>query len=291
MVEYSERLIEFVRYNYEAKYGTLDGFDMYFDLYLRMPSFKANENFHERFGVLNESNNPYGIDNECEFMDRVQKDNVFDYQSYLTPTGELIPQIHWIMRSVAQYYQMQVFDALKIDQHDPNIAINALGKGTPGRIIKMWSGNDPEDTTELLSARWNKEPALSVFPNDGSTTGGEKVTTPIVKEVDITAVCSHHFLPFSSLFEGAKAIITYIPKDRLIGISKLQRFANWCAKRGWLQEDLTYYIGTTIKRISGSEDVKVELIGLKHGCEAFRGASSKDGKLTTSYKSGIFADK
>ena len=153
MIEYSERLIEFVRYNYGAKYGTLDGFDKYFDLYLRMPSFKANENFHERFGVLNESNNPYGIDNECEFMDRVQKDNVFDYQSYLTPTGELIPQIHWIMRSVAQYYQMQVFDALKIDQHDPNIAINALGKGTPGRIIKMWSGNDPEDTTELLSAR------------------------------------------------------------------------------------------------------------------------------------------
>ena len=194
------------------------------------------------------------------------------------------------MRSLTQYYITKAFEAMKIDLEDPNIAVNALGKGTPGRIAKMWCGNDPEDTTELLSGRWNKEPALSVFPNDGSQTG-EIVDYPISKQVDVVAVCSHHFLPFSSLEPNARVTITYIPKNNLIGISKLQRFADWCASRGWLQEDLCSYIGKTIKRISGSEDVMVEMIGLVHGCEKFRGASAKNGNLTTVYKSGVFKEK
>ena len=194
-----------------------------------------------------------------------------------------------VLLDVQVTFLLEAFDAMKVDQKDPNIAINALGKGTPGRIAKMWCGNDPEDTTELLSGRWNKEPALSVFPNDGSTTGGEIVNYPVIKQVDVTAVCSHHFLPFSTLYNNQASVkITYIPKDKLIGISKLQRFTNWAARRGWLQEDLCSYLGTTIKRISGSEDVMVEMIELVHGCERFRGSNSHQGNLTTVYKSGVF---
>ena len=200
-------------------------------------------------------------------------------------------EIHWIARELTHFYLLKAFDAMKIDQEDPNIKINALGKGTPGRIAKMWMGDNPEDTTELLSGRWNKEPALSVFPNDGSTTGGEIVDYPVSKQVDIVAVCSHHFLPFSSFEPNARVTITYIPKKHLIGISKLQRFADWCASRGWLQEDLCSYIGTTIKRISGSEDVMVEMIGIVHACERMRGANSRDGNLTTVYRSGVFKQK
>lgn len=263
--------LNFVKDSYNKKFGTLETFDENFDLYLKLPVFKASENIHEKLTNYNVSTEEL-IDQECEFV----KGN------------SIKPEIHWIARELTHYYLMEAFDAMKIDQNDPNIAINALGKGTPGRIAKMWMGNDPEDTSELLSGRWNKEPALSVFPNDGSTTGGEKIDYPISKQVDVVAVCSHHFLPFSSLEPNARVTITYIPTKCLIGISKLQRFADWCASRGWLQEDLCSYIGTTIKRISGSQDVMVEMVGLVHGCEKFRGANAKNGNLTTTYKSGIF---
>lgn len=282
-----QELLAFIKDNYKKKYGSLDTFEENYKLYLSIPSFKASENFHEVFAVFKDKKHVSDVESEYIEKKDSPKDKIH-YENYLNCEKELKPEIHWIMRSVAQFYMIKVFDALKIDQKDPNIAINALGKGTPGRIVKMWSGANPEDTSELLSGRWNKEPALSVFPNDGSTTGGEIINAPIIKEVDVVAVCSHHFLPFSTLEPNAKAIITYIPKKHLIGISKLQRFTKWASARGWLQEDLTSYLGETIKRISGSEDVKIELVNLVHGCEKFRGAYSKNGNLTTYYKSGIF---
>lgn len=270
----TEEALEFIKNSYRAKFGSLDDFEQNFNLYLELPIFKASENIHEKLTNY-----------------KVDKEELLDAEEEFVKGNSIKPEIHWIMRELTHYYLMQAFDAMKIDQTDPNIAINALGKGTPGRIAKMWCGNDPEDTTELLSGRWNKEPALSVFPNDGSTTGGEVVEDVITKQVDVVAVCSHHFLPFSSLEPNARVTISYIPKKNLIGISKLQRFADWCSSRGWLQEDLCSYIGTTIKRISGSEDVMVEMVGLVHACERMRGANSREGNLTTVYRSGVFKQK
>lgn len=262
-----------VKQTYIEKFGSSKDFNKNLKLALNLPNFKASENFHEILTDYNKNQEEL-IDNESEYL----------------LGSSLNPKVHWILRMLATYQMHQAFHCMKIDQTDPNVNINALGKGTPGRIVKMWMGNDPEDTSELLSGRWNKEPALSVFPNDGSTTGGEKVTYPVTKQVDVVAVCSHHFLPFSSLEPNARVKITYIPKDHLIGISKLQRFTNWASKRGWLQEDLCSYIGTTIKRISDSDDVMVEMYELVHGCEKFRGSASKNGNLTTVYKSGVFKE-
>ena len=187
------------------------------------------------------------------------------------------------MRSATQYYLIKAFEAMRIDLNDPNIAENALGKGTPGRIAKMWCGNDPEDTTELGSGRWNKEPYISTFPNTGNV-------GVVYKEVDLISNCSHHFLPFSSL-DGGKVIIAYKPDKYVLGISKLQRFVNWASRRFWLQEDLTNYIGKTIQRIADTKDVYVKLEGIVHGCEKFRGANAKNGSLTTEFKAGYFLNE
>lgn len=262
----TEEALVFVKDMYSKKFGSLDTFDENFALYQRLPTFKACENIHEKL-----------TDYTKETKDLLDKENEF------VEDKSIKPEIHWIMRSLTQYYLTKAFEAMKIDMEDPNIAVNALGKGTPGRIAKMWCGNDAEDTTELLSGRWNKEPALSVFPNNG-------LTDVVEKQVDVVSVCSHHFLPFST-FDGGKCIIKYIPKERVLGISKLQRFVNWASRRGWLQEDLTNYIGRTIKRIAKTADVYVKLEGLVHGCEKFRGANSHDGCLTTEYKSGVFLKK
>ena len=257
-----EALIEFVKRNYIGKFEEKT-FEENLRLYSTLPTFKANENIHEV--VKDNLHYPELIDAENEFING----------------DSLKPEVHWIMRSIVQFHLLKAFDAMKIDLTDPNIAINALGKGTPGRIAKMWCGNDPEDTTELGSGRWNKEPALSLFPNES---GNRDIIT---KQVDVVASCSHHFLPFSS-FDGGKVTISYIPKNHILGISKLQRFVTWCARRFWLQEDLTAYIGKTIQRIAQTKDVWVKMEGLVHGCEKFRGANAKDGSLNTEFKDGFF---
>ncbi len=255
--------IDFIKERYLKKFGTLDSFEANYKAYQDLPTFKANQNIHE---ILTNYNDREDLNDQ---------ENVF-----VNSDQELKPEIHWIMRMETQYYLTEAFKAMKIDLKDPNIAEQALGKGTPGRIAKMWVGADPEDVTELGSGRWNKEPFISVFPNEGES-------EIITKEVDLISNCSHHFLPFSSL-DGGKVIISYKPNKFVFGISKLQRYVTWASRRFWLQEDLTKYLGETIKRIADSEDVYVRLEGIVHGCEKFRGANAKNGSLTTEYKSGIF---
>lgn len=256
-------LKEYLKEMYVRKYNDFSQFEYHYTLYKQIPIFKANENIYE----IN-----------TNYQDR---DKLNDKEcSYLNYSGELLPQVHWIMRCATQYYLTKAFEAMKIDLEDPNIKENALGKGTPGRIAKMWCGNDPEDASELGSGRWNKEPYISVFPKDGDM-------DIVTKEVDLVSNCSHHFLPFSSL-DGGKVIVSYKPDKYVLGISKLQRFVNWAARRFWLQEDLTNYIGRTIERIADTKDVYIKLEGIVHGCEKFRGANAKNGSLTTEYKNGIF---
>lgn len=257
---------DFVKERYFKKFPNNKEKDFKRDLdkYSKIPVFKACENIHQ---VLTDYKN---------------RDDLPDVEEEYVNSQQLVTnESHWIMRMVTQYYITEAFKAMKIDLTDDNIKEQSLGKGTPGRIAKLYMGDNPEDTTELLSGRWNKEPYIACFPNT------DKDHSIITKEVDIVACCSHHFLPFSTL-TGGKAIISYKPKDYVLGISKLQRFVNWSTRRGWLQEDLTTYIGETIKRIASTDDVYVRLEGLTHSCEKFRGANTKNGNLTTEYRSGCF---
>ena len=260
-----KELKAFIKKNYQRKYGSLKDFEKNYQLYVSLPIFKANENIHEKLTDYSQTR---------EELADIEKKYVNDKQ-------QLKDEVHWIMRMATQYYLIKAFEAMKINMDDENIRENALGKGTPGRIAKMWCGDNPEDITELGSGRWNKQPYVSCFPN---TNNNHDIIT---KEVEIVSNCSHHFLPFTSLF-GGKAVISYIPQDYILGISKLQRLVSWASRRFWLQEDLTQYIGETIKRISGSNDVYVRLENIKHGCETFRGIESQQGSLTTEFKSGIF---
>lgn len=261
----TEEALNYIKEKYEKRFGSLENFEKDLALYKEMPSFKANENFHEMV------------------TDYSKRKELPDVEGRYVKNKSLRYGVHWIMRSLATYYMEEAFEAMKIDLNDPNTKENALLKSTPGRVVKMWCGNEPEDTSELGSGRWNPEPYIGTFPN---TSNEHDV---IVKEVDLVSCCSHHFLPFST-FDGGKAIIAYKPNKYVLGISKIQRFTNWAARRFWLQEDLTQYLGNQIKRIADTNDVYVRLEGLVHGCEKFRGANSKNGSLTTEFKSGWFKE-
>lgn len=193
-------------------------------------------------------------------------------------------EAHFIMRTLTQHYIEQAFMAMKIDLTNPNVASDDEGNiGTPGRIAKVWCGFDTHDDTELGSGRWSHKPRLATFPN----THLDKF--PITKQVKLTSNCSHHFLPFSSVFrEDAKVVISYIPGKKVLGISKLQRLVDWVSSRFFLQEDLTRKIFEEIKEAAETDDVFVGLYNIQHTCESLRGTKSIDGAFSSIYYDGEF---
>ena len=196
-------------------------------------------------------------------------------------------EVHYVMRLSTQYHLTKAFEAMKVDLEDPNIAedLSNGNIGTPGRIAKVWCGAAPNDDTELGGGRWSDMPRLATFPNDSG------MHIPITKRVNLISNCSHHFIPFSTDFSTeSQVIVSYIPKAKLLGISKLQRLVNWVAHRFWLQEDLTRELYRVISEAAETEDVYIELKNIKHGCEFLRGAKSKDGSFSSLYYRGRFSD-
>jgi len=212
-------------------------------------------------------------------------ENLSDFK--INENQQVSEEVHYVMRLSTEYHLTQAFKAMKINMEDPNVESNPEegNIGTPGRIAKMWTGSNNRDDRELLSGRWANKPRLAKFPNTHDT------HIPITKRVDITAVCSHHAAPFSSTFrDDAYAVISYIPDEWVLGISKLQRLTDWISQRGWLQEELTQEIYKEIAEVAQTESVYVRLYNLVHTCESLRGAKSKDGAFTSGYYGGAFLD-
>ena len=225
--------------------------------YEKLPVFNINENINEH---------PAVVSGRVIYNDDVQQ----------------------IVRLMTQFKLTEVFQAMKINLEDPNVEelIKYGNIGTPGRIAKMWVGANNKDDRELLSGRWSTKPRLARFPN----TSDKKI--PITKRVDMTAVCSHHAAPFSTTFrDDSYALVSYIPNEYVLGISKLQRVVDWISQRGWLQEDLTKEIYDTIKEVAETDSIYVRLVNVTHTCESLRGAKSKDGAFTSEYYDGEFNNK
>jgi len=215
-----------------------------------------------------------------ELEDFAPNGNVFD--------GQLInDETHYIMRLCTQYHLTEVFKAMKIDLTDDNVCED-LDNGnisTPGRIAKVWCGDGIHDNRELGSGRWAVKPRLASFPNTGNK------TIPITKRIDIISNCSHHFIPFTTITRpDSYAIISYIPDENVLGISKLQRVADWVSQRFFLQEDLTKMLYNEIVKVAKTDSVYVGLFNMSHGCESMRGAKAKDGAFTSEYYGGAFND-
>jgi len=204
--------------------------------------------------------------------------NVFDHNNF-------DEDILFIVRCATQYYLTKAFKAMKIDLNNPNVAedLDNGNIGTPGRIAKIWTGSNINDDRELGSGRWSKKPRMASFPNTNGT------DIPITKKVDIISSCSHHFIPFSSIAKKESyAVISYIPHKFVLGISKLQRIANWISLRFFLQEDLTKALYDEISKVAETDSVYVCLYEMTHGCETMRGAKSKNGSFTTEHYGGAF---
>ena len=142
-----------------------------------------------------------------------------------------------------------VLDSLLIDrQNDPN------SQDTGRRMAKMY-------VNELMRGRYFPMPNATAFPNHVED-GYEGM---LVVRSEIKSLCSHHHQPVNGV-----AYIGIIAADTLIGLSKYTRIAQWCARRGTLQEELNNEIARQIMGATGSKNVGV-YIQATHGCCENRG--------------------
>ena len=161
-----------------------------------------------------------------------------------------------------------VLDSLIIDRYnDPN------SMDTGRRLAKMY-------INELMAGRYDPMPNATAFPNH--VEDGYKGM--LVVRSEIKSMCSHHHQPVSGV-----AYIGIIAANTLIGLSKYTRIAQWCARRGTLQEELNNVIANEIQTATGSPNVGVYLQAT-HGCCENRGIGAHSSLTQTTVLRGAFSE-
>jgi GTP cyclohydrolase I len=150
--------------------------------------------------------------------------------------------------------------------------------GTPGRVARMYE--------EVLEGqRYTNDELVQMFDVCFEKTAVN--TSSLVVEKDITAfsMCEHHL----ALMYDMKVSVGYIPNGKVIGLSKLNRIVDLCAKRLQLQEKLCEDIAYVVSKIVGTEDVAVFITG-KHACVTSRGIKDTNASTSSSVLKGRFME-
>ena len=157
-----------------------------------------------------------------------------------------------------QHYFTKIMEELGLDLTDESLS------GTPYRVAKMYVkelfyGLDPKN-----------KPRLSVFPNKY---GYKKML--VEHNINIDSSCEHHFLPITG-----HAHIGYMPEDKVIGLSKINRLVDYYAHRPQVQERLCLQILNDLQETLETKNVIV-VIHAKHLCVSSRGIKDKESSTTS----------
>ena len=177
-------------------------------------------------------------------------------------------------------------DVQAIEEHIRGILI-ALGddpereglKDTPKRVAKMYEDiykgmcytND--EIAGMLNTTFEDDLALGNAEND----------LVFMKDIEIFSHCEHHL----ALMYNMKVAVAYIPKQKVIGLSKIARIADMAGRRLQLQERIGSDIAEMLQKITESEDVAVIIQG-EHGCMTTRGIQKPGAKTITTTLRGRF---
>jgi GTP cyclohydrolase IA len=162
----------------------------------------------------------------------------------------------------------EIMKALGLNLEDESL------KGTPHRVAKMYvkeifHGLNPAN-----------RPIAKKFGNKYDY--GDMV---VVKNINVTSFCEHHFLPFIG-----KAHIAYYSTGKVIGLSKINRVVDYYARRPQVQERLTLQIADELQGALESGDVAV-FIESKHFCVSTRGIQDRDSSTITTEYRGKFKEE
>ena len=166
-----------------------------------------------------------------------------------------------------QSHFYKIMEELGLDLTDESLS------GTPYRFAKMY-------VKELFyGLNPNNKPKISTFPN---TYGYQRML--VEQDITIDSSCEHHFLPIVG-----KAHVAYIPKDKVVGLSKINRLVDYYSHRPQVQERLCLQILTDLQETLETEDVIV-IVHAKHLCVSSRGIKDKESFTTTVEYGGKFND-
>lgn len=174
-------------------------------------------------------------------------------------------ELDQLVQEISEKFQ-GVLSSLVIDTDmDPN------SSGTAKRLAKMY-------VHEIMRGRYYSGPDVTAFPNEGESA----YDGMLVVRSELKSVCSHHHQPVTGV-----AYIGIIPNGKVIGLSKYTRIAQWCARRGTLQEELCTDVASEIMKACGTRNVAVH-IGSEHGCCTNRGIMATSSLTQTTVLYGRF---
>ena len=164
-----------------------------------------------------------------------------------------------------EFHFAKIMEALGLELDDPSL------KETPRRVAKMYI----DEVFKGLDER--NFPAVSFFEN---TNGYSDMI--LVDNIAVYSYCEHHFVPFYG-----KATVAYIPKNKVIGLSKLNRIVQFYASKPQIQEKLTVEIGQKLTDLLKTDDIAI-YIEAHHLCVASRGVKDEHSLTKTSFFGGKF---
>jgi len=164
-----------------------------------------------------------------------------------------------------EFHVAEIMKHLGLDLNDDSLS------GTPRRIAKMYV-NDL-----FMGLNENIEFKTTSFDNKYKYGG-----ILLEKNISVFSMCEHHFMPMFG-----KAHVAYIPNDKVIGLSKINRIVNMYARQPQVQERLTLQIADGIAKAIGNDNVAV-MIDCVHLCIAARGVQDKGSSTITSEFRGEF---
>jgi GTP cyclohydrolase I len=160
-----------------------------------------------------------------------------------------------------------VVSTLGLDLSDDSLA------ETPHRIAKMY-------VHEIFSGLdYSEFPKLSVIDNKMGANEMVKV-----RNIDLTSTCEHHFVTIDGV-----AKVAYIPRDKIIGLSKINRVVRFFGQRPQVQERLTRQILVALQAVLETEDVAVSIDAV-HYCVKSRGVNDTNSQTSTTALGGCFKE-
>lgn len=177
----------------------------------------------------------------------------------------------FIMSNEATKKQYELSEAFKVfmdilwlDLNDDSL------KDTPNRVAKMF-------INETCSGLFTEPPKITTFPNENHYDW-----MVVVKDIEVKSLCEHHFQPFIW-----KCHIAYLPKDKVVGLSKFSRVVDYIARRPQVQERLTIQIYRFLSMILETQDIAV-VINSEHFCMKLRGVEEPCSSTATAKLGWIF---
>jgi len=182
-----------------------------------------------------------------------------------TPTTDNVELEESVKIKKIEEHIRSCLDILGLDLSDDSLM------ETPSRIAKMW-------VKELF---WGLDP--NKFPKCTTVLNKMHYDEMVVcKDITVLSQCEHHFQTIDGV-----AHVSYIPKDKVLGLSKLNRIVEYYSRRPQIQERLTVQIGESLKHILDTDDVAV-VINAIHYCVKSRGVEDQNSSTSTSFLSGKF---